>query len=90
MKSNAAFPIDADTTAAVACPKCDVIFAFHRNATPRVDASGFESYSFECVGCGVALAGVVDPYDDTLLLCEIPEAADVDAERPAFRPGSVN
>jgi hypothetical protein len=35
---------------------------------PRFDSSGFESYEFQCSHCGATLAGIVDPYDDRLLL----------------------
>jgi hypothetical protein len=35
-----------------------------------MDECGFESYRFECKECGVALAGIVDPIDDALLLTE--------------------
>jgi len=38
---------------------------------PRIDACGFESYSLECKECGVPFAGIVDPFDDTLLPSEI-------------------
>ena len=56
----------------VACPSCDAPLKFCRDGMPRIDACGFESYSFECKECGAALAGIVDPFDDTLLLSEIP------------------
>jgi predicted nucleic acid-binding Zn ribbon protein len=55
----------------VACPACSARLAFQRNSTPRIDACGFESYSFECKECGVPFAGIVDPFDDTLLLSEM-------------------
>jgi hypothetical protein len=44
---------------------------FSRSRTPRIDACGFESYTLECVQCGGSLAGIVDPFDDTLLLSEM-------------------
>ena len=56
---------------AIACPACNAGFAFHRHSTPHIDACGFESYSFECKECGVPFAGIVDPFDDTLLLSEM-------------------
>jgi len=55
----------------VACPACGARLAFHRHSTPRIDACGFESYSLECEKCGAAFAGIVDPFDDTLLLTEM-------------------
>jgi hypothetical protein len=44
---------------------------FCRSRTPDVDACGFESYSLECHECGGRLAGIIDPYDDELLLSEL-------------------
>jgi hypothetical protein len=41
------------------------------NPVPRIDECGFESRSFECEKCGATLAGVIDPFDETLLLSEI-------------------
>jgi hypothetical protein len=55
----------------VACPACCARLAFQRNSTPRIDACGFESYSLECKECGAPFAGIVDPFDDTLLLSEM-------------------
>ena len=52
----------------IACPKCDARFTFLRSAAPYIDECGFESYRLECTQCGAPLAGVVDPFDDTLLL----------------------
>jgi len=40
----------------------------HRSFTARIDACGFESYSFECQQCDATLAGTIDPLDDELLL----------------------
>jgi len=54
----------------IACPHCDAQFAFSRSSTPVVDECGFESYRFECRECRAALAGIVDPIDDALLLTE--------------------
>jgi hypothetical protein len=39
----------------------------------QIDGSGFESYRLSCRACAVPLAGVVDPYDETLLLSELKE-----------------
>jgi hypothetical protein len=55
----------------IACPACNAGLAFHRHSTPHIDACGFESYSLECKECGAALAGIVDPFDDTLLLSQL-------------------
>jgi hypothetical protein len=56
---------------AVACPKCHAHFAFSRSHEPFIDACGFESYALECHQCGASLAGIVDPFDDTLLISEL-------------------
>ena len=84
----------ADTLAAkagmevIACPKCDARLMFCRSGSPTIDACGFESYSFGCGECGTPLAGIVDPSDDTLLLCVPPDDGDVrepfTAEAPAY------
>jgi hypothetical protein len=56
------------------CPNCNAGLSFRRSRTPDIDACGFESYRFDCPACGAALAGIVDPADDALLLseCEVP------------------
>ena len=54
----------------VACPNCAHQLTFHRSTHPDIDACGFESYSFVCRECGAALAGIIDPADETLLLSE--------------------
>ena len=54
-----------------ACPKCDARFPFYRSPTPRIDSCEFESYSLECKECGTQLAGIIDPYDEELLLSEL-------------------
>ncbi len=54
----------------IACPQCDNRFMFFRSSTPQIDCCGFESCSLECEGCGAPLAGIVDPYDETLLLSQ--------------------
>jgi hypothetical protein len=53
----------------VNCPKCGAQLALHRSNAPRIDSAGFESYSFECK-CGRSLRGIIDPYDDKLLLTD--------------------
>ncbi len=55
----------------LACPACSTGLTFYRSSTPRIDACGFESYSFECKECRTLLTGIVDPFDDTLLLSEM-------------------
>lgn len=52
------------------CPHCHAGLNFRRSRTPDIDACGFESYRFDCPACGTALAGIVDPADDALLLSE--------------------
>lgn len=71
----AAHPADATGTATeartVACPSCSAQLTFRRSRTPHIDSCGFESYSFACSECAAPLGGIVDPRDDTLLLCEL-------------------
>jgi hypothetical protein len=55
----------------IECPKCAAHMWFNRTLIARIDGSGFESYRFDCISCAVPLAGVVDPYDGTLLLSEL-------------------
>jgi len=55
----------------IACPNCTARLTFCRSRTPQIDACGFESYSLECGECGAPLTGIVDPFDDTLLLSEM-------------------
>ena len=50
----------------VACP-----FAFCRSENPVIDACGFESYTFACKECGASLSGIVDPFDNALLITEM-------------------
>jgi len=56
------------SAASIACPACGALVTLHRSATPRIDACGFESYSFRCEECGATLAGMFDPQDDELLV----------------------
>jgi hypothetical protein len=60
--------LDAD---GIACPACAAQVMFCRSRTPLIDACGFESYSLECDECGARLAGIIDPYDNALLLSEL-------------------
>jgi hypothetical protein len=57
------------------CPKCHARLNFRRSAHPDIDSCGFESYRLDCQECGAALAGIVDPADDALLLteCDLPQ-----------------
>ncbi len=64
-------PNTFEATHLIGCPKCTAQLMFYRSRTPRIDACGFESYSVECKECGVPFAGIVDPFDDTLLLSEM-------------------
>jgi hypothetical protein len=54
----------------IKCPKCQARLTFHRTLAPSMDSCGFESYSLECGACGVVFAGIIDPYDEALLLSE--------------------
>jgi len=55
----------------IACPQCGALSMFCRSRTPSVDSCGFESYSLACKACGIPLAGIVDPRDETLLLSQL-------------------
>jgi hypothetical protein len=57
-------------TQLVACPSCYAPIEFSRSDAPHIDACGFESYRLDCRQCGAALAGIIDPADDALLLTE--------------------
>jgi hypothetical protein len=52
----------------VKCPKCEASSKFFRAAFPHIDTCGFESYSFWCECCGSAIAGIINPLDDGLLV----------------------
>lgn len=52
----------------IKCPKCQARLTFYRTIIPLMDSCGFESYSLECGACGVVFAGIIDPYDEALLL----------------------
>ena len=53
------------------CPRCTGRFLFYRSRSALIDSCGFESYRLNCRECGVALAGIVDPCDEKLLLSEL-------------------
>jgi hypothetical protein len=57
--------------AGMVCPACTAQVIFCRSRTPHIDRCGFESYSLECHECGAELAGIIDPYDEELLLSEL-------------------
>jgi uncharacterized Zn finger protein len=61
----------ADRTAAASCPKCGTRLVLHRMLNPHIDSCGFENYFLRCNQCGVWLIGIIDPYDEALLLTEI-------------------
>ena len=54
------------------CPKCLARFMFRRARAAHFDSEGFESYKLACRSCGAFFAGVIDPFDRTLLLSEAP------------------
>jgi len=52
----------------VDCPRCDQPQVFFRNSFVCVDACGFLSCLLECGRCNAVLSGVIDPYDEGLLV----------------------
>jgi len=50
------------------CPKCGAQFMFYGNCTLRIDPHGFEHYDLECPECEERLVGIIDPYDNALLV----------------------
>jgi hypothetical protein len=52
----------------IKCPRSKTRSVLHIAAFPRLDSSGFESYSFQCWNCGNTLAGIIDPFDGRLYL----------------------
>jgi DNA-directed RNA polymerase subunit M/transcription elongation factor TFIIS len=59
---------DAAQRTAASCPKCQSPVVLWRLSHPHIDSSGFESYFFKCNECGAWLVGIVDPYDEELLV----------------------
>jgi hypothetical protein len=57
-------------TQVAACPTCNARFVFRRNGAPHIDECGFESYRLACCDCGADLTGIIDPFDEALLLSE--------------------
>jgi hypothetical protein len=49
------------------CPHCNQPLAC-AEATASFDCRGFESYQLDCGFCQTSLEGMVDPFDDALLL----------------------
>lgn len=50
------------------CIVCGAQIVLQRHPVPQIDAYGFERYEVECVECETPLCGIIDPYDDALLL----------------------
>jgi hypothetical protein len=63
--------VEAERTMAAACPKCGVRVVIYRILNPNIDSSGFENYFLKCNQCSVWLIGIIDPYDEALLLTEL-------------------
>jgi hypothetical protein len=61
----------------IECPQCKARWKFHRAKFPRIDSSGFESYSFQCQNCGTSIVGIIDPFDGKLLLSLLDAASNV-------------
>ena len=57
-----------DLSLDIECPECKAHSVFRRATFPQFDSSGFEIYSFQCQGCGASIVGIIDPFDDKLLL----------------------
>jgi hypothetical protein len=51
----------------VKCPNCAKVSTF-LTPQPHIDTCGFKSYTFICDYCSSSLSGVVDPFDDRLLI----------------------
>ena len=64
----------------VKCPKCEASSKFFRTAFPHIDTCGFESYSFRCECCGSAIAGIINPLDDELLVSLLEDMRAIRAE----------
>jgi hypothetical protein len=55
------------TTRVAECPKCNQSVACIE-ADAVFDCHGLESYKFSCTVCETPFDGIVDPFDDALLL----------------------
>ena len=64
----------------VKCPKCEASSKFFRTVFPHIDTCGFESYSFRCECCGSAIAGIINPLDDELLVSLLEDMRAIRAE----------
>ena len=63
--------VEAERTIAAACPNCGAGVVVQRTLTSHIDSSGFENYFLKCNQCSVWLIGIIDPYDEALLLTEL-------------------
>jgi hypothetical protein len=63
--------VEAERTTAAACPRCGVRVVVHRILNPNIDSSGFENHFLKCNQCSAWLIGIIDPYDEALLLTEL-------------------
>jgi hypothetical protein len=53
------------------CPLCEAcVVRLFGERSAWIDCCGFENYRLECKNCGAAFAGIIDPYDSTLLLSQ--------------------
>jgi hypothetical protein len=59
----------------VECPRCAKPLVFCRASTLNVDSCGFESYRLDCPECDAKLAGIVDPFDEALMVCLLDKVA---------------
>jgi hypothetical protein len=66
-----------DTPLVATCPKCKTSSKLCRLTDAQIDSCGFESYSLHCGGCDTLLAGIVDPWDDELLVSLLEPASGV-------------
>jgi len=55
-------------TEIIECPKCRSPIPFRRSNNPIIDSSGFQIYEFLCASCRKRFSGIIDPYDDSLLV----------------------
>jgi hypothetical protein len=55
-------------TEIVECPNCRSPVPFRRANNPILDSAGFETYNLLCVSCQKRFSGIIDPYDDSLLV----------------------
>ena len=72
-----------DRAEEIECPRCKSNWTFHRAEFPRMDSSGFETYTFCCNSCSSSIHGLIDPFDGALLL-SVEHADDVPHQVWAF------